>query len=147
MAADIKKYVQITSFLLTTIITTSTHAAQIDFQINAISPQQGTIYIQLFKGEQNFTAGIAENSTMQKVTASSAQFTFPNLTAGEYAIRYFHDENNNGKLETNLMGMPTEGYGFSNNAKPNYGPVSYQAIKFTLAADQAIVQNQSHVIY
>jgi uncharacterized protein (DUF2141 family) len=44
-----------------------------------------------------------------------------NLTPGKYAIRYFHDENMNGILESNKMGIPTEGYGFSNNAYGLFG--------------------------
>jgi uncharacterized protein (DUF2141 family) len=38
-----------------------------------------------------------------------------NLNSGKYAVRYYHDENLNGKMETNLVGKPTEGYRFSNN--------------------------------
>jgi uncharacterized protein (DUF2141 family) len=38
-----------------------------------------------------------------------------NLPAGSYAVQVMHDENDNGKLDTNFMGLPVEGYGFSNN--------------------------------
>ena len=37
------------------------------------------------------------------------------LPAGSYAVQVMHDENGNGKLDANFMGIPTEGYGFSNN--------------------------------
>ena len=62
-------------------------------------------------------------------------------------MRFFHDENDNGELETNLFGMPTEGYGFSNNARPNLGPVSYDEVKFTLTDQQSSVSNTTNVIY
>ncbi|WP_263078957.1 DUF2141 domain-containing protein [Endozoicomonas sp. Mp262] len=41
-------------------------------------------------------------------------------TPGNYAISIFHDENNNGVLDKNLLGIPTEGYGFSNTAEPDF---------------------------
>ena len=48
-------------------------------------------------------------------------------------------------METNLFGMPIEGYGYSNSAKANYGPVEYQAIKFQVA--DATVTNRSTINY
>ncbi|MBB1390840.1 DUF2141 domain-containing protein [Shewanella sp. SG44-6] len=72
---------------------------------------------------------------------------FTNIPVGQYAIRFFQDENNNGTLDTNLFGMPSEGYGFSNNAKPNYGPVGYQDAAFTVTEQQDPVINQTHIIY
>jgi uncharacterized protein (DUF2141 family) len=52
----------------------------------------------------------------QKIAASGKEVVLKfDLPAGEYAVQVLHDENDNGKLDTNFMGMPTEGYGFSNN--------------------------------
>ena len=45
----------------------------------------------------------------------SARFTFKDLKPGTYAVMITHDGNGNGKLDTNVVGMPLEGYGFSNN--------------------------------
>lgn len=52
------------------------------------------------------------------------------LKYGFYAIRVFHDENKNGKLDTNILGIPTEDYGFSNNARSWFGPPSWEKAKF-----------------
>jgi len=41
-----------------------------------------------------------------------------------------HDENMDGKLDTNWVGIPTEGYGFSNDAKATLGPPSFSAASF-----------------
>jgi uncharacterized protein (DUF2141 family) len=46
---------------------------------------------------------------------------FKNLKPGKYAVRYFHDENLNGVMETNMAGKPKEGYGFSNNVTGMFG--------------------------
>lgn len=47
--------------------------------------------------------------------AGSLPVTFEDLAPGRYAVQVLHDANDNGKLDTNIVGMPTEGYGFSNN--------------------------------
>jgi uncharacterized protein (DUF2141 family) len=48
------------------------------------------------------------------------------LPAGKYSISVVHDANANGKLDTNVMGMPTEAFGFSNNPKVRFGPPSFK---------------------
>lgn len=52
------------------------------------------------------------------------------LKYGEYAVRVFHDENRDGKLDTNFLGIPTEDYGYSNNASGWFGPPSWDKAKF-----------------
>ncbi|MFD2167894.1 DUF2141 domain-containing protein [Thalassotalea euphylliae] len=139
---------------LLTAITFAGHAnaKQIDFHIQGIQVSQdnsvnGKIYIQLFKGEDGYKNNKPEAATIVAPKESEAIVSFNNLEAGEYAIRFFHDQNDNGELETNLFGLPTEGYGFSNNARPNFGPVIYEQIKFTLDESQTSVTNQTNVIY
>ena len=52
------------------------------------------------------------------------------LEYGEYAVRVFHDENKNEEIDTNLLGIPTEDYGYSNNASSWFGPPSWDKAKF-----------------
>lgn len=55
---------------------------------------------------------------------------------GEYALKIFHDENNNNKLDTWIFGIPSEGYGFSNNADSRLGPPEYEKIRFFMNSDR-----------
>lgn len=55
---------------------------------------------------------------------------FPGIASGTYAVSVFHDENSNGKLDTNFMGLPREGVGASNNAKGHFGPPKFDAAAF-----------------
>jgi uncharacterized protein (DUF2141 family) len=55
---------------------------------------------------------------------------FPGLSAGRYAVSCFHDENGNGKMDTNFLGIPKEGYGSSNDAKANMGPPKFADAAF-----------------
>lgn len=58
---------------------------------------------------------------------------FPSVAPGTYAVSVFHDENSNGKLDTNLMGIPREGVGASNDAKGHLGPPRFDAASFRFA--------------
>ncbi|MBN1250670.1 MAG: DUF2141 domain-containing protein, partial [Bacteroidales bacterium] len=57
-----------------------------------------------------------------KIINKQCVFIINNLKSGKYSIIYFHDENENEKLDTNWLGIPREGYGFSNNASSKFGP-------------------------
>ena len=60
----------------------------------------------------------------------SAKLTFEKIPFGEYAIKIYHDEDNDNELDTNFLGMPTEEYGFSNDARGSFGPASWEDAKF-----------------
>lgn len=54
------------------------------------------------------------------------------MTFGEYSIAVYHDWNSNDKLDTNILGIPNEPYGFSNNARSKWGPPKYEIAQFEL---------------
>src|SRR5579864_8327859 len=73
-----------------------------------------------------------------KVARQQVPTTLPITTAcfvlpapGNYAVALFHDENANGHLDTNALGIPTEGYGFSNNPTLYFGPPDLGRVRFT----------------
>ena len=138
--------------LAASLMSASVYASHIDFQITGIKAGAtdvgtGKLYIQLFRGEENYQTGEALMAMAVAPNSDTATVRFSDVGPGEYALRFFHDENNNGELETNLFGLPTEGYGFSNNAKPSFGPVSYQEIKFDVVDGADVVVNTTQVIY
>lgn len=57
-------------------------------------------------------------------------FTFAGLQPGRYALMMFHDENGNGRYDRDFLGLPREGYGFSNDAKPVFGKPSWRKVAF-----------------
>ena len=132
---------------LLALTTTFTQAADVEFEIAGIKNNDGKLLIQLFQGKDNYEKGNAESALIVKAQTGKVTVNFNELEEGEYVIRFFHDENSNGKLETNLLGAPVEGYGFSNNAKPNFGPVNYDAAKFSVPKSSEKVINTTSVIY
>ena len=65
-----------------------------------------------------------------KIENKKSVAVFENLSAGEYAVSVYHDENNNKKTDANFLGVPKEGVGTSNNAKGHLGPPKYNDAKF-----------------
>jgi len=62
------------------------------------------------------------------------------LKYGVYAVRVFHDENKNGKLDTDFLGIPDEDYGFSNNVSSWFGPPSWKRAKFLFDQPEMIIK-------
>jgi uncharacterized protein (DUF2141 family) len=84
----------------------------LEIEIIGIRSNNGSILLQLFNEDGEVLKGLAA-----KISNNKSLITIKGLKAGKYAIRYFHDENDNDKMDTNWLGYPTEGWGFSNNVK------------------------------
>ena len=103
----------------------------------------GSIYIAVYDNEAYFLNPdkIRDKKVVAVNTIGAMDIRFPNLPAGTYTISCFHDLNGNGKLDTNLFGIPQEPYGFSNNARPPFRAPYWEEAKFDLkngGATQAI---------
>ncbi|GAC1706939.1 MAG: hypothetical protein NVS9B7_17910 [Flavisolibacter sp.] len=66
------------------------------------------------------------------ITNHEAKIYFADIKQGWYAILVFHDENNNGILDKNFLGIPIEGYGASNNRLPFTSAPGFKKNKFYL---------------
>lgn len=99
-------------------------AAELQVKVENIAVQEGRLMLALFdsesawKGEGKPRAG----RTGEPDGSAELEFSFDDLPPGRYAIRVMHDENGNGKLDTNLLGIPKEGYGASNNPQVMRAP-------------------------
>jgi uncharacterized protein (DUF2141 family) len=103
-------------------------------EILGIRNSRGAVACALFESADGFPKEFlrfASNLMMVKVRATKATCNFADISPGTYAIAAIHDENRDGQLETNWMGVPNEGYGFSNNAKGALGPPSFEAASFS----------------
>lgn len=112
-------------------------------ELDGIQNQRGQVCVRLFSSSQGFPDGATGKVTRQcsKINDSSMTFSFNNLTSGSYALAAFHDQNGDGKLNRNSVGMPTEGYGFSNNpAITRSGPPKYGQTIFLLAGPNTTIK-------
>ena len=80
-----------------------------------------------------------QKSEAPSIANKSAEVDFSGLAPGKYAMVCFHDENNNGKFDENALGMPKEGYCFSNNVKPRFSAPNFDQCAFDYkGGDQSI---------
>ena len=68
----------------------------------------------------------------------AASYTFKNLENKHYALQAFHDENNNKEIDKNRIGIPLEGFGFSNDAFGPFGPKKYKKWLFKVNKDSVV---------
>jgi uncharacterized protein (DUF2141 family) len=98
----------------------------ITVRIEALRNNQGTVYVSLYQDKKAFADNKnALASGQAKPTNQTAQVEFKNIVPGNYALSFIHDENNNQKLDTNFIGIPKEGFGFSKDATGKFGPPKY----------------------
>ena len=81
--------------------------------------------------------GVAKNYTI-KINESTETIIISDLPKGEYAISLYHDENSDNECNRNFLGIPKEGYGFSNNVKPKFSAPTFEDCKFSLSSDRTI---------
>ncbi len=89
----------------------------------------------LFASEKGFPkdSGAALQRIWCPIDGSESSCRFAPIPPGTYAVACFHDENGNGKCDTGLFGIPTEGTVASNQAKGFMGPPSFKDAKFSFA--------------
>jgi len=110
-------------------------AADLTIDFGNIASNNGTIQIALFDGADGFPFRRIPLAVQEVGSVSgTVNATFSNLEPGTYAVSLFHDENGNQKLDKNLLGIPSEGYGFSNNARRTLGPPNFSAAAFQFGA-------------
>lgn len=94
----------------------------------------GTVACALFESPDGFPSEFLHSATnvmIIKIRKAQARCDFEDIPPGTYSMVVIHDENMNGKLDTNALGIPKEGYGFSNNAKKWLGTPSFADASFT----------------
>ena len=108
-------------------------------EIAGLRSSGGVVLISLFKDGKGYPdePEKAFKKTKISIRHNKASIDFTNLPVGEYAIVVLHDENNNLKMDKNL-GIPKEGYGFSNNVMGLMGPPSFSKASFKFEGKQVV---------
>jgi uncharacterized protein (DUF2141 family) len=127
-------YVSILLMVVPGIVTSQTPSCPgIHVTILDIRNSNGTVDCALYDGPKGFPADVLRSAmrfVAMKVPDTTARCDFENIPSGTYALVVVHDENTNGKLDTRWPGIPTEGYGFSNDAKASFGAPRFSVASF-----------------
>lgn len=114
----------------------------VEVKIAGLRSDSGHAIIAIFRREGGFPSHTKAWKTLSApISSGTASVLIPDLPAGAYAISVLHDENGNGQVDTNWIGLPAEGVGVSNNAKGFMGPPSYEDAVFHLKAGATVHQS------
>ena len=104
----------------------------IHVDISGLRSDKGQMLCALFSSAEAFPtkADKATSRLTAKIAERQAICDFTGVAPGTYAVSVVHDENSNGKLDRNFIGMPREGVGASNDAKGHMGPPKFNAASF-----------------
>lgn len=104
----------------------------IHVEVSSLRNDKGQVLCALFSSAEAFPkkAEKAVARLTAKISQQQAVCDFTGVALGTYAVSVVHDENSNGKLDTNFIGMPGEGVGASNDAKGHMGPPKFAAASF-----------------
>jgi uncharacterized protein (DUF2141 family) len=107
--------------------------------VSVLHSQAGALVCRLFAGGDGFP-GKPPYKAVRRVPigGKEASCEFRGVSPGTYAVAVFHDENGNGKLDTNFLGIPSEGVGVSNNKRPLVGPPRWSDATFRLERDGSL---------
>ena len=119
---------------------TSADAAVIKVRVTGITDLQGTIRATLDGSDDMFKNKVTSPLTSEiAVTASEHELVFTDVPPGIYAIKVIHDENNDQKLNQNILGIPSEKYGISNNIKGKFGLPDFKDASFQVTEGETVL--------
>ncbi|WP_316751605.1 DUF2141 domain-containing protein [Pedobacter gandavensis] len=99
--------------------------------VTNIHELKGKIQVSLYNSKDSFIKkGKEYKSMVRDVKSGTETFTFLDLPKGDYAVALYHDENNDGKCNTNMLGIPKEGYAFSRNFIPKLSAPKFEDTMF-----------------
>ena len=113
--------------------------------VSGLKNNTGLLTVELYNAKGKFLK-TSYKTVSSAIKSNTATVTFIGIPKAEYTVMVYHDENKNGKLDKNFIGMPKEPVACSNNAKGFMGPPKYEDAKFTITADSkiSIKMNAAH---
>jgi uncharacterized protein (DUF2141 family) len=103
--------------------------------VDGLKKDKGFIQIGLFNSKESWDGKKEKyKGTIIPIKSDTVEWKVENIPFGDYAVKLFHDENGDNKLNTNFLGMPVERYGFSNNPAILFGPPSFEKAKIVFCS-------------
>ncbi len=124
-------------FIMTSVFTIASasdikeNSAELMIHIQGFENSEGVAKVAVCNSQESFNDSTPFKGFNFNIINNQAERTIT-LPYGEYAIKVYHDENSNNELDTMMFGIPSEDYGFSNDATGSFGPPEYKDAAFIL---------------
>ncbi len=107
-------------------LSASNNTSRLTVVVDNIKKADGEVIITIFNKQEDFLKKYYRLISVPANEDGQVEAFFEGLPEGQYSVSVIHDENSNGELDKNLIGVPKEGFGFSNNKMGTFGPPSYK---------------------
>ena len=115
-------------------------AADLSIEVRGVRSADGRVYVAVHgpESKETFPSGDGVDRFRESARTGVLRLVARDLPAGRYAVNAFHDENDNGELDTNLLGIPKEGYAFANDPPVTFGPPDFEAAAVTVGETSGV---------
>lgn len=134
----------VASLLLGADVDGGTSEGTLRLEVSGVRNDKGHVLVALYRPEDGFSETKATAFRKVNVEAKSGTVVIElsGLPPGQYALAVFHDENDNNQIDTGFLGLPVEGFCFSNDARGLFGPPKFKDAALTHAE-----QGTKHVVH
>ena len=108
--------------------------ATVTVKVTGLRSEKGQVKIAVFNSSASWLGDHPAYSSTHAAASRSVIWKLTGVPYGEYGLAVFHDENKNGKMDKNVLGIPQEAYGFSNNMRVIFGPPKWEKSKVVVNA-------------
>ena len=116
-------------------------SAELEVRVGGIESDSGEVVFALFDSEDAFRARRGPVAKGRRPIADAeCLWRVEGLAPGEYGLMLYHDLDGDGELDRGALGIPSEPYGFSNNARASFGPPPYERAKFMVSERGAAIE-------
>jgi uncharacterized protein (DUF2141 family) len=140
------------AILVSTGLASAASASELTITVENLRSGEGQVILCVFSAESSDQAAFPDCAKGRPVRQSKAAIksgkvavTFNGLKDGVYAVAAIHDENGNGELDTNFIGIPTEGVGVSNNPRL-LGKPRFDEARFEIKGKTAIAVTAKYIL-
>ncbi len=137
---------------LTGLLSTGCNASDLTVTAGNLRSDQGQVLICIFSADgsdkpefPDCVKGHGVRSAQAPISGGKVVMTFSGLKDGVYAVAIVHDENGNGKMDTNFLGIPAEGVGVSTNPRV-FGKPSFEQGQFSIKGNTAIAIETKYIL-
>lgn len=111
-------------------------ASTVLLEVSGFKNTRGTLNCRLFARAADFPDGEGVVTMRVPISGVTTSCSFSNIEPGTYAVAVVHDENSNGRMDKNFVGVPTEGYGVSNNKTYALSAPKWEESMFTASSGE-----------